>query len=355
MVQKGRQYELDILRIVAMFFVMLTHVCSSEIHDLPVTSSDFVILNTWGAAVTWDVPVFVMISGRFFLDSDREISIPKIFGKYIRRLLVAFAFWSAAMTCIYIYRDFLSTGKIFSNWRWYLVSLVTGPYHLWFVFMIVGLYMATPLLRKIVEDKGLTRYFIILAILFETLIKYGVLLPFVGSAISDILYDLHFDIVLGYTGYFMLGYYLYRYQDEISIKLEKIIYVLGAICVVFACIATAVHSVLDGEPNEFFSTYQTPNVTMTAAAVYLFTIKRVGKYPFSTKGKRIIEKLAANSMGMYFCHAVVIEFICGKGRMLPTMGTALVMPFIITVIVFAVSFAVVEVFAKIPLLRKVVG
>lgn len=353
--QKGRQYELDILRIVAMFFVMLTHVCGSEIHDLPVASSDFVILNTWRAAVTWDVPVFVMISGRFFLDLDREISIPKIFDKYIRRLLVAFAFWSAAMTCIYIYRDFLSTGNMFSHWKWYLVSLVTGPYHLWFVFMIVGLYMATPLLRKIVEDKGLTQYFIILAILFETLIKYGVLLPFVGSAVSDILYDLHFDIVLGYTGYFMLGYYLYRYRDEINIKLEKIIYVLGIACVVFACVATTLHSYLDGELNELFSTYQTPNVMMTAVAIYLFTIKRVGKYPFSTKGKRMIGKLAVNSMGMYFCHAIVIEFVCGEAGLLPTMGTAVVMPFVITILVCVVSFAVVEVFSKVPLLRKVVG
>lgn len=47
-------------------------------------------------------------------------------------------------------------------------DLVVGNYHLWFMYLIVGLYLIVPLLRLWVKDenKKYVEYFIILSIVF---------------------------------------------------------------------------------------------------------------------------------------------------------------------------------------------
>ena len=41
---------------------------------------------------------------------------------------------------------------------------------MWFIYMIIGLYMITPFLKRIVADEKLTRYFLILSFIFALLI-----------------------------------------------------------------------------------------------------------------------------------------------------------------------------------------
>ena len=38
--------------------------------------------------------------------------------------------------------------------------VITGDYHLWFLYMIVGLYLLIPLLRPIAQSETLMRYFL---------------------------------------------------------------------------------------------------------------------------------------------------------------------------------------------------
>ena len=51
-------------------------------------------------------------------------------------------------------------------------SLIKGHYHLWFVYLIIGLYLIVPLLRLWVNDtnKKYVEYFIILSIIFTYII-----------------------------------------------------------------------------------------------------------------------------------------------------------------------------------------
>lgn len=72
---KKRSVELDILRFLALLFVVCLHISSSEWGSTPIMSSEWVQNTFWRA--TWPVPIFVMISGRFFLDSSKIITIKK--------------------------------------------------------------------------------------------------------------------------------------------------------------------------------------------------------------------------------------------------------------------------------------
>ena len=152
----ARNISLDLLRIVATLAVVMLHTAKRVWYNIPVSTSGWYVSNIYLSAVRWAVPVFVMISGALFL--TREIDIKKLYRTNILRMVTAFIFWS-----------------LFYAWLWWMEGLdakeavklfIQGNFHLWFLPMIMGIYMALPILKKITESKNLTRYFLLLSFIF---------------------------------------------------------------------------------------------------------------------------------------------------------------------------------------------
>lgn len=347
--EKSREIEFDILRIMAMVAVIVTHVCGSAIHDLPVNSFSCISLNIIRAAITWDVPLFVMISGRFFLDPTREISVEKIYKKYIMHVFVAFYSWSAVYTIYYMYVGVASGIDLLRNWKEYLYEFVTGPYHMWYLFMLMGLYIATPILRKIVCDKKIMEYYILLFIAFQFIEQYGKKMPFLSEIISTI-WDKSYLQLTGYVGYFILGYYLYKYK--LPKKMEQLLYGVTIILIVFSCVATTMMSINEGVINEWFSQYRTPNIIIESSGVYVFILNHVRRIHVSDRTKRWITNLGKWSFGIYLSHALIIEFVCGTLN----ITAAWISPFlaipVITILVLGLSVLLVWLLSKIPILNR---
>ena len=120
---KQRQTELDILRFFSLFFVIVLHVTSSAWGKMSIMSNDWIQTTVWRA--TWPVPIFVMISGRFFLDQTREVTIKKIFCKYIKRLIIAFFLWSAVYQIFYAAQSYMQGGTPLLEWKSYLFDRIS--------------------------------------------------------------------------------------------------------------------------------------------------------------------------------------------------------------------------------------
>ena len=75
---KKRETELDILRLMAMLAVIWVHVGGMETDRLPTSDTDCQWLIFLKSVMTWEIPVYVMISGRFFLDPGRPLPFSKI-------------------------------------------------------------------------------------------------------------------------------------------------------------------------------------------------------------------------------------------------------------------------------------
>ena len=84
---------LDSLRVIAIIAVIILHSAASQWYITPVNSLNWQILNIYNSLVRWCVPMFLMISGVFFLDPNKNISKKDIFYKYIKRILIALIFW----------------------------------------------------------------------------------------------------------------------------------------------------------------------------------------------------------------------------------------------------------------------
>lgn len=337
---KKRETELDILRIIATIGVIFTHASNVTAN----TTLGQSILTFCIAIVTWHVPVFVMISGRFFLAPNRELSPSKL-KQAIRRLIVAFLFWNIIYQLYYItngtYQDL--------NWKGILSQVLIGPYHFWYLFMLVALYAITPFLRKITEKKELAEYFLILFFVFSFLTTYGIRLPGIGPTLSQILSHTGFHFALGFSGYYVLGHYLHQYP--LSGKKEFGLYILGAAMILFTGIATVWKTQNGASGEEWFSKYLMPNIIIEAAAIYTFFTNRICRLKLSAPVQAAVSQIAASCFGIYLVHALILDLLCSLVfNLLPISAISLVLLRVFCT--FIVALIVVCFVRKIPYVGK---
>ena len=87
---RRRVIYFDILRIVAIFFVVFVHLAAQHWADVDVSSRAWFAFNLYCTTGKWSVPIFVMISGALFL--GRDVSISSILKKNVARIATVFLF-----------------------------------------------------------------------------------------------------------------------------------------------------------------------------------------------------------------------------------------------------------------------
>lgn len=359
-----RETYLDFLRVIATFAVIIIHLAAQNWYAVEVGTYEWKVFYVYGAVVRWSVPVFVMISGALFLGRTQRLE--RIFRKNILRIVTAFIFWSAiyALTDLILGRNGLKSA---------LREFVEGPVHLWFLFMIVGLYLLVPLLKKIVEDDELTGYFVLLSFLFTFGLPYIVTLLSLYSekfaAIAGgLLKSMCFYFTLGYVGYFVYGYCFSR----INMKWKKslIVYLLGIMGLLVTLFPHRIFPISVQDASDVFYENMTLNVMFTSVALFIFARNHLNLRSTTYKVEKILKKLSENSFGIYLVHALIItlcnhnplfklntlyfEFKMLKPEMRGvSLDPAMSIP-VIAIIVFAISFVISEILHRIPGLKRYV-
>lgn len=336
-----RQIELDFLRVLAMFAVVVVHTCGMNTSGMAADNTKGVIFSGICALLTWEIPAFVMISGRFFLDPERAVSVDRI-KRAVLRLGIAFVVWDVVYQIYYILAGTYSE----LNWKGVIMQAIQGPYHFWFIYMMIGVYLLVPFLRKITESKVLMEYFLILFIAFGFLTNYGPLLPVIGSVMATIMEHVSFHFALGFTGYFIAGYYFYKYP--LPKRWEVVIYILGGAFWLGAAGLTVFNAIYHDIQNEFFVKYLMPNVAIETFALYTFFVKRVSKWKFKSSQVFLIRKLSEYSAGIFYIHALTLELLAMAG-----FSSLMASPFI-TVPLLALLAVIISSF-MIYAIRKIPG
>ncbi len=343
-----QEVGLDLLRILAALGVIVMHLAPTS---PPAGGSALALAlhHILPACVTWCVPCFVMVSGRFLLDPARPLPLGKLFGKYLLRLLIAFAFWSPA----YLLFDMATAGAHY-DLRGFVSLCLTGYYHMWYFFLLAGLYLIAPVMRRIAEDERTSVYFLILFFVMDFLVEYGRYLPGLGWSIANALDYAHLHLVLGYSGYFLLGYFLYRYQADISPRAERAIYLAGLLCLLFTSFAGLWLQAPEGEGQGFFQLYRKPNVVIESAALYLFFLKRVSRVRFSPRLAALLGGCGRLGLGVYMAHVMVFESLIRSGHFTRWVNGMPVWV-LYTPLVYLLSLVLSWLLRKIPILgRKIV-
>jgi surface polysaccharide O-acyltransferase-like enzyme len=192
-----RSTGLDNLRILAGIAVVLLHVSGFAFRAV---EAGFTAIwwtgNAVNSATRWSVPVFVMISGALLLPRTGETAAT-FYRKRASRLLVPLAFWPVfyAALDLHLHDRAVTAGRVLRA----AFVRTDAYYHLWFLYMIVGLYALTPLLRPWVRRASPRALLVAAAIAF---------LPFLAAPTPWIGDPDRFRGWLGclpYLGYYLLG------------------------------------------------------------------------------------------------------------------------------------------------------
>ena len=339
--KQSKIFYLDLLRAMACAIVVMFH-STGEYGD--VYSVDFWASNIFEAFARIGVPLFVMISGALMLNEDYEYT-PRKLKKHVLKMVSFFVIWSAIYCVKFVFNGELSVWGI-------LADFIKGPYHLWFVPMIVGLYLILPLLRLWVkkENKKQVEYFLILSLLFASvlpnLIKH---LSEVSSAFEILnapLSNLGISYVLGYTGYFVFGWYL----NSFEIKHKKVIFALGGFGVFVTFFGTGVLSVIKGTVYSLSDNFAL-GVILYAMGTFTLVKSRFENEKYEDKNPHsFVNLICSHSLGIYAIHAAIVPL---SSRYI-NLGTAFMQIPIQFAVTFAVSFGLAWIIRKIPVLKIIV-
>lgn len=364
--ENNRVIYFDHLRVFATFAVMVLHIAAQNWYLKDVNQINWKIFNFFDSIVRWGVPVFVMISGALFL--GREVPISRIFRKSVLRMFLAFIVWSFIYYLLAgniipdgVHEDSVITQflALFKDGKTQgFVSIINSHYHLWFVPMIAGLYICVPIIRKIIEDKKIGEYFLLVSFVFGFLLPEIVTLvndfgsenlKEIVTAINSNINDMDMRMVLGYSFYFILGYYLSKIN--FNKKKRYAIYITGLLGFAFTILADLTVAIKTQTPTKNY--YGNFNINILLEAVSVFVLFK--NISFDNEGfNKFIKLLSKWSFGAYLVHVLIIEKL---NSVFNVNTLSLPMPsyfavVVIAIIVFILSFGISAMLNYIPGVRK---
>ncbi len=343
--KKERLLWPDFLRSVSCIAVIMIHVTSIgaeyELNSIYLTS------NLINSLSRWAVPVFFMVSGMFLLNPEHEMSREKHKRKTLHLISLTFA-WNFLYSIFdnYAYNSFSWTSfprAILNTFRG------VGGYHLWFLYALILIYLSLPVLRVLTEHASskmlwwLATLWFVFSICTGWINELGAELPF--FALFKI--DYSFEILTCNSGYFLLGYLLYKSRIKIKrwfaiipLVLCLFIVTLSIICIKF----------FDCSPGIFAE----PNGVMTCLLSALLFICASQINFKSTVIRKLITTLSGMSFGVYLVHVfwltllntvLDIDFL--------SLGIAYIP--VLFIVVFLLSLLTTAILKKIPIVKKFVA
>jgi surface polysaccharide O-acyltransferase-like enzyme len=268
--------------------------------------------------------------------------------KRLARLGLPFIFWGAA----YFAWRFLVNHEAFSASS-IVQGILTGPYyHFWFLYMLFGLYLITPVLRVVTAyaERKIIKYFLILWFLGTALVPLLVLLS--GFAVEFKLFA-----VTGWVGYFVLGFYLL--ETRVRGSRLFILWLTGFLWTILG--TYAVTALVGGHSGLFFLDYLSSASMILAAASFFLLLSKVSPSAVRTRFPRVnrlICFIGQSTLSIYLLHVMVLESLqkgyFGFQISVNTMNPIVEIP-LITVVTLFVCVGIVFLLKRIPVVKKIIG
>lgn len=280
---------LNALRCVATFSVILLHLSVPVVNNFnKILPESWLTGNIINGINRFCVPVFLMISGVLLL--GKNYSLETFLTKRITRIVLPFIFWSI----IYFLIKINPFDTIEVNIMIFLKGIKQGmEYHLWYIYMIIGLYLFLPIINGWVKNASEHEVIYFLLIWMIVLLLN---LPFFNKFFTRI----DFRYFSGFIGYAVLGYFLNNYIKFRNRSFFAGIFIFGAIITITL---TYFLSIRDNKLNSIFYQYLSPNVILSSCGLFLF-FKNI-----SFKNKiliNVINFISTYSFGVYLSHVFVI-------------------------------------------------
>ncbi len=339
----------DILRIISVFSVIMLHTAVKGFEIYGARTIEWQVCNFYNSCTRFCVPIFVMISGMFLLNPEKEYTIKTIFKKKLLRIALAFIFWSIFYAFIRIIGEIYHESNIKTIFLLFIERIITGPFHFWFLFMISGLYIVSPFLRLILKDKLLTKYYLVLCIIFIFLFNTINLFPSLSNILSKTINRMDIKLMSGFSSYFVLGYVLST--NNISKKFRRIVYIMGIFSLFLTIFINGYISYKLNVPGMWMYDNLSLNVFMMTISIFIFIMYNFKNIKMSLFFSKIIYILGKYSFGVYIIHIFLLSHMIHLG-VSPFFCHPIISIPITSFIIFIISYIIIYFIGKVPIMNK---
>ncbi len=329
----GTRHEgLDLLRIISMLFVIGIHTSGQYLATPYWENSNAYVASIFQAIVQTGVPLFFMLSGSFLLDQPIP-NVRKFYRQKMPRLLIPLILY---LPLYYLY--FWLKGADVAESARHLYE-AKGYFHLWFLIPLIGLYLVTPLLRRLLEwsvsvkeqalEVGLLLFFMIIANIFL----------YINEEEPSVL-----TLFIPYIGYYFLGYLLRKHPIK-HCTFWWFVYGLSTLGTIILFIVSH---------DTFWANYPTTNLSPFIALSSTGLFALFAKRPEWHKAGRWLSHFSSLTLGVFLIHIAVLDvvskpFLMWMPFIMDHAGLSILIRWSITTLI---SFGIVHYMHKVPWIRR---
>ncbi len=341
----------DVVRAVATVLVVVIHTAGIVAAPGPAANpAAFWAGTIYDTLARPGVPLFVLLTGWLLLRPERrEEPIGMFLWRRMSRVALPLLTWSLVAWGWLSIRDHHP-----ARWGDFTLQFLNGPvfYHLWYVYMLLGLYLAIPLLRPLAASAS------------QPLRRYTLGLWAVGSSVLPLWYwwggwhiGIDVPVVTTYVGYLLAGVWIAA--TPVSQRTRRTLVLLILVTATWTVAATARLTGTDPLSVALFA-YGTPNVlVMSVAWFVLLTQPDVSEWVARSPGRlALVRLLAASSFGVYLVHPLILNLL-DSGALGFHLSGASIYPFVgvplLVIAVLGLSVGIMTVARRVPVLGRLVG
>lgn len=354
MLQQDRNSAIpvDLIRTIAILGVLLLHsandLTTQTMSDLEIWR--WITVDIYQSIGRMGVPLFVMLTGALLLTPSKiNEDLATFFKKRVTRIGLPFLFWAVAyfLWDIYVENQQVSSGFV-------VQGILTGPYfQFWYLYMLMGLYLLTPLLRLMVAQatEKLFRYFMVIWFVGVSLVP--LITTFTSFEVNPNLFA-----IPGYVGYFVLGAYLVN----VRVRRRYLVALLTLGIALTAMGTYQISSTVGGGTSFYFQEYLSPTMILSSISFFLL-LNTFSAPPELTFGKvswrkRLIAAISASTLGIYLFHMMIIytlqNGLLGITLNGDTVNSIIGVP-LMAAVALIVSLAVLVPLKKVPIIKRLIG
>jgi len=310
------------LRILGIYLVVAAHVTIWLTMEAPAFSIDWWVGSWLFYLAHVSIPIFVMISGALLLDDSRRESA----GQFYRRRLLRVGVRAARL-------------------------ILSGDpyYHLWFLYMIFGMYLVTPALRVFVRHAGQAQRLGVIVIGFVLANGY--------FQTDALLWDNQrsvFTMFLPYIPYYLCGHELRRIDPRKVPARYLALAVLVSVLYLVAFFNVFMEREGGIGVRYLFDFFTPPVVFLSTAIFWAAYLHDARSEPLTGVRRTALEWMASTTLGIYVLHPLVLEVLRKSLKNHADDGPLVVGVIVVPLVTLVACYLITSLLMNVPILRRTV-
>ena len=349
---KKRYFGIDLIRVIACFLVMLIH--SGEIYYINdegglIKDDNNIYPGVINSLSRVSVPLFVMISGYLLLPMKTDYST--FLKKRFTRVSFPFIAFCIFYDIYYYIRGRYTLGEMFWNIPGILLNFGTAVGHLWFMYMIMGVYLYIPIITPWIQTAKKEHFYYYFVIWIISSFSCYIHL-FYGDVWGHAFWN-STNLVqsfLGDFGYAVLGAFIKLHLKENNLYiLLLILYLVGSGVTMFGYFFMRDEAKTTAD-IEITWQFDSTNLVVSSFGIFLLLRKIECKNETISK---IFNDIALKSYGMFLIHVFFVDlskYLFDARNQFPLWCI-----FVIAILTFISSYLVIKMISYVPFSHYIIG